>query len=228
MSGFRGRHSGTATMMRMLGWLAVIAACSVLVSIPVRADLVEGQDYVRLNPPQTTNSPGKIEVLEFFSYACHYCYDLHPKVTRWAAKLPSNAVFVRVPVALGHREWGPLVRTYYALESTGDLARLDTPLFDAINKEKQRLFDERSITAWVVAHGVDAEKFTAAFNSFSVSTKSSRAEQMGRTYRIDGTPRLSIDGRYVAFGRTHDEMLTIARELIDKAAKEGRLTKQTE
>ena len=65
-----------------------------------------------------------MEVIEFFSYACPHCYELQPHVLKWAAQLPANAAFVRVPVSFGRREWGQLSRAFYALEATGDLERL--------------------------------------------------------------------------------------------------------
>ena len=34
---------------------------------------VENKDYTRLATPQPQGVPGKVEVLEFFSYACPHC-----------------------------------------------------------------------------------------------------------------------------------------------------------
>jgi thiol:disulfide interchange protein DsbA len=181
---------------------------------------VENQDYVKLVPAQTPQTKGKVEVIEFFSYMCPHCEALHPLLTKWAAQLPSNAVLVKVPVAFGRRDWGLMVRTYYTLQHTGDLARLDEPLFKAIHKEHQRFSDEDSITAWVAQHGVDAGKFREVFNSFDISTKASRADQLSRDYKINGVPHLTVDGKYSVTGRTYEDMLKIARQLVDKSAAE--------
>jgi thiol:disulfide interchange protein DsbA len=200
-------------------WL-IAAACFALCSLPARADLVEGTDYLTIEPAQPSGTQGKIEIVEFFSYACSHCFDMHPKVTRWAAGLPANASFVRVPVALGRREWGVLVRTYYALESLGELQRLDNVIFDAIHREKVRLFDESSVTLWLAQQGVPAGKFNAAFNSSQTSEKALRAEQMSYDYKVSGTPFVVVGGKYAVLGRTHDQTLSIAKELIDKVAAE--------
>lgn len=206
----------------VLQGLVAVALCALAFSLPSRSEPVEGRDYERLAAPQAPESAGKIEVLEFFSYGCPHCNTFHPLVSQWSAQLPGNVNFIRVPVSMGHAQWGQLVRAYYALQATGNLARLDTALFDAIHKEKQPLFNEASITAWAVQHGVDAAKFTAAYNSFDVSARSSRAEQLSRNYQVDGIPRIVVDGKYVPLGSSFDQVLVNATQLIGKSASNAR------
>jgi protein dithiol oxidoreductase (disulfide-forming) len=198
--------------------LRVVAALLCVLAAPAYAQ-VQGQDYELLSPPQPA-STDKIEVVEFFSYACPHCYALQPHVLKWAAQLPANAAFVRVPVSFGRREWGQLSRAYYALEATGDLARLDDALFEAIHKQHRQLFSLDQLAAWASDNGVDAAKFRAAFESPGVSAKAMRAEQLSRDYKVNGVPSLIVDGKYVAKGHTHEDMLKIARQLVDKSAAE--------
>lgn len=178
---------------------------------------VEGRDFTRLTPPQTPGSPGKVEVVEFFSYACPHCHALDPLISKWEADLPANAVLVQVPVAFGRREWGQLVRAHYALESIGALDRLGHALFKAIHEENQPLFNEETIAAWVATQGADAAGFRTAFNSAAVSAKATRAEQMSRDYQVSGVPHLAVDGKYVVAGHSYEDMLKTARQLIDKS-----------
>jgi thiol:disulfide interchange protein DsbA len=134
-----------------------------------------GQDYQLLTPPQPTSSADKVEVIEFFSYGCPHCAAMAPQIEKWAAQLPANTTFVRVPVSFGRREWGQLSRAYYALEATGDLARLDERCSREFTRSTEPLFSEER---WRVAaeHGVEAAKFRAAFESPGVSAKAMRAE----------------------------------------------------
>ena len=158
-----------------------------------------------------------MEVVEFFSYGCPHCYHLQPLLAQWkTAELPANAVLVRVPVSLGRREWGQLVRAFYTLEATGDLERLDDKLFDAIHKDGQRLFDIDTLAAWAAQNGIDANKFRTQFNSPEVSAKAMRAEQLAREYKISGVPTITVAGKYRALGKDYPDMLRITRELIDK------------
>jgi thiol:disulfide interchange protein DsbA len=199
--------------------LRIVAILLCALALPAYAQ-VQGQDYRLLTPPQATSTQDKVEVIEFFSYGCPHCYALQAQVVKWAAELPANAAFVRVPVSFGRREWGQLSRAFYALEATGDLARLDDALFDAIHKEKRALFDEDNLAAWAAEHGVEAGKFRAAFQSPGVSAQAMRAEQLSRDYKINSVPSIIVDGKYLVLGSTHEEMLKIARQLVDKSAAE--------
>ena len=207
--------------IRALLMIAALGLGATLSQSDANAEAVAGRDYTALQPAQRTDSPGKVEVIEFFSYGCPHCADLHSKVTAWQKALPKDAVFKRVPVGFGRPAWDNLARAYYALEATGDLAKLDGLLYEAIHKQGQSLVDGASLTAWVGRNGGDAARFTAAFNSFSVSTKAARAQELTKSYRITAVPTFTVDGRYSVIGHSEDQMLSTAAELIGKARAES-------
>src|SRR5688572_4436916 len=205
--------------------MRIVAALFCVLAAPAYAQ-VQGQDYELLTPPQAAASQDKVEVIEFFSYACPHCYALQPQVVKWAAELPANATFVRVPVSFGRREWGQLSRTFYALEATGDLARLDDTLFEAIHRQLGHLLCLNQLAAWAAENGVDAAKFRAAFESPGVSAKAMRAEQLSRDDKVNGVPSGIVAGKYIAKGRTHEDMLKVARQLVDKSAAQRKTAKR--
>ena len=102
----------------LLPW--VLAAVLAVHSTPPHAQAVEGTDYRKVEPPLPTDSPGKIEVIEFFSYGCPHCEAFYPLVSAWAAKLPHDVVFKRVPVSFNRPAWIALARAYYALQAAGE------------------------------------------------------------------------------------------------------------
>ena len=183
------------------GWLLAITLAMLAVILPVRAELAVGRDYLPIVPAQMTDTPAKIEVIEFFSYGCPHCSEFHPIVGKWAAALPSDVTFKRVPVTFGRPQWASLARLFYALEATGDLARLDNAVFDALHRAGSKLYDDKSITEWVTGQGIDARKFTEAYNSFSVVSKAKRADQMVQAYKIQGVPAMAVDGKYLVTGK---------------------------
>jgi thiol:disulfide interchange protein DsbA len=134
-------------------------------------------------------------------------------LSRWLSTLPKDASFKRVPVGLGHPEWEALARAYYALQSTGDVDRLNSQIFEDIHKNHVWLYDETSITAWVGKHGVNIAKFTAAFRSFNVNMTAGQAEQKAEDFRIPGVPTLAIAGKYTVDG-DQAKMLTTSDQLI--------------
>ena len=192
-----------------------LAAMALSLSAPARAQLVEGKDYRLLTPPRPTSSPGKIEVVEFFSYACPHCAKFNPLVSAWLAKQPKDVAFKRVAVSYGRPAWMNLSRAYYALESTGDLKKLDAALFRAIHDDHQNLFDEQSIADWVGKEGGDAARFANAYVSFGVNNETVQADQMAEDFGIDAIPTLAVNGRYVVISPTQaaDEEQTF-RELL--------------
>jgi thiol:disulfide interchange protein DsbA len=199
---------------------ALVAA--LLLAQVARADLVEGKDYAKLAAAQPTGTPGKVEVIEFFSWGCPHCYEFQPTLLPWTKQLPPSVAFVRVPLSLGRREWGALSRAYYTLQSLGELARLDEALFDAIHKDGVRLFDEESLTVWASRHGVDPTKFGSEYNSAATTSKVMKAEQMARDYRVASVPTLTIGGQYVVLGHLvdgKDNRLVVAQQLVDRMTR---------
>jgi protein dithiol oxidoreductase (disulfide-forming) len=182
-----------------------------------------GQPYRELATPQPTMSPGKIEVLEFFSYGCPHCNEFYPLLNAWLAKQPKDIVLRREAVSLGHAPWVNLARAYYALKVSGDLPQLDGALFHALHEEQLPLVDEQSLADWVGKKGGDAGKFTAAYTSFGVNNQTVQSDAMVQKYTIEGIPALIIDGRYLALGDTHEEMLANA----DKAIAVTRAARKT-
>jgi protein dithiol oxidoreductase (disulfide-forming) len=190
---------------RRATWL--LSLIVLLLSSAPRAALEEGTSFRTLVPPQPRGQGHKIEVVEFFSYGCPHCARLYPLLNAWVAKQPRDVVFRRVPVGFNRDAWINLQRAYYALESSGDLARLDGALFHAIHEERKPLFDESNIADWVGHSGGDADKFTAAYISLGINKQTVQADQMAADFRIEGVPALAVDGRYVAFPRaSQDEM----------------------
>ncbi len=201
------------------GWLAALTVGFFVVAAPAQAQLVAGRDYTVIEPAQPADTPSAIEVVEFFSYACPHCSDLNPMIHQWAAKLPSDVVFKRVPVSF-NPFYELMARLFYSLETTGDLARLDEPLFNAIHVKGLKLINEKSITEWVTSQGVDALKFGDAWKSFNVNSKTKRADQMARNFRIQGVPAIAVDGRYLVGGKNLQELMTLTDKVIDKRRSE--------
>lgn len=205
--------------------LRILAVLLCVLAVPAYAQ-VENQDYKKLNLAEPPPATDKVEVIEFFSYACPHCYAMQPLIEKWAAQLPANARLTRVPVSFGRREWGQLSRAFYALEATGDLERLGDKLFEGIHKDHRPLFDEDNLAAWAGEHGVDASKFRAAFESPGVTAQTMRAEQLSRLFTINSVPSVVVDAKYLAGGKTHEETLQIARQLVDKSVAERKTAKR--
>jgi thiol:disulfide interchange protein DsbA len=182
---------------------------------------VPGEDFVAINPPQVTDSPGKIEVIEFFWYRCPHCYALEPTLEPWVKRLPKDTQFRRVP-AVFNDDWAIDARIFYTLDALGEIPRLHEPLFNAIHQEGgNRLHGDeyaKWVAAWLEKHGVDMKKYDAAFNSFTVSSKLRRARQMTEAFKFDGVPALAVQGRYLV--NASQNMLAVADYLIAETRRQ--------
>jgi thiol:disulfide interchange protein DsbA len=183
----------------------------------------EGIDYLELKPPQPTESAGKIEVIEFFWYRCPHCYDLEPELEAWVKRLPRDAEFKRVP-GVFNDDWAIDARIFYTLEALGEVGRLHRPLFDAIHQHGGvKLRGDayaKWVAEWLSKQGVDLKKYDELYRSFTVQTKTNRAIQMARAYRLDGVPTLAVQGRYVIVASSSRKaMLSTTDFLIGEARR---------
>ena len=190
---------------------------------------VEGTDYIELKPAQAVDTPGKIEIIEFFWYRCPHCYALEPDLEAWVKRLPRDVQFKRIPGVL-NEDWAVDARIFYALEAIGEVERVHRPLFNAIHQQGGvRLRGDvfaKWVAEWLAKQKVDMAKYDAAFHSFSVESKLRRAGQMASAYRLEGVPTLSVQGRYLVLASTSQRgMLSTADFLIGETRKQPPKTK---
>jgi thiol:disulfide interchange protein DsbA len=142
---------------------------------------------------------GKIEVVEFFWYACPHCNAFEPRLEEWVKRLPKDVSFRRAPVAF-RNDFVPLQKLYYTLEAMNLVDTLHRKAFYAIHVDKQQLNRDEAVIAWAAKQGIDQAKFVETYNSFGVSTKVSKATQLQDAYTLAGVPALGIGGRYYTDG----------------------------
>jgi len=155
---------------------------------------VAQQPFTVLSPPQPTE-PGKVEVIEFFWYACPHCYHLEPSVVSWSKNAPKDVVFKRMPAASGG--WDKLASVYFTLEAMGILEQYHAKVFDAIHKQNINLAQPSVREEWLAKQGIDVAKYKDVEKSFSVMTKIQRAKQMSASYKVENVPMVVVDGKYV-------------------------------
>jgi protein dithiol oxidoreductase (disulfide-forming) len=209
------------TPQRFTSIFLLLAAALFAGSASARIEM--GRDYDELITPQPTTSKGKIEVLEFFSYACSHCAKMDPALEPWVKKLPKDVAFSRSPVTF-NEQITPLVKAYFALEGMKLVEKFTPRLFTAIH-QTQELNDigERGIAEWMGTQGVDEKKFAAAMSSFTVAGKTKHAMQMQQSYNINGIPTFVVDGKYATgpeLTGSEQNTLRVLNELIAKARQE--------
>ena len=175
-----------------------------------------GTHYTVITPPQPTSTDdGKIEVTEIFMFACPGCFAFEPHLQRWLEKKADYINFVRIPAA-----WNPTAeihaRAYYTAEALGKLGEIDEPFFTAFHTQRNYLETEAKLADFFEQHGVDKATFARTFNSFAVTAKLKRAEELIGRYGVESTPSVVVNGKYLATGRmagTYEAWFAIVDEL---------------
>jgi thiol:disulfide interchange protein DsbA len=186
-----------------------------------------GVDYVVLDYPQPPlEASDKIEVLDFFGYWCPHCFQFAGDLEAWQRRLPADVAYRHVPVAFNPSE-NPLSTTFYALQTLNRLDDMHVKVFKAIHVEKKKLFDPNEIADFMAANGIDRAKWLSVYNSFSVASAVARANQTWQSYRIDGTPTLACDGRFltspsIAHNRGNAGALAVMDYLLERVRSEKR------
>jgi thiol:disulfide interchange protein DsbA len=203
--------------VRVLGGAAAAALGS---SVWAQGGPAEGVNFKRLEAAQPVGvDAGKVEVLEFFSYACPSCFQFDSFIEAWKAKQGPEVSFRRIPVPfLMSAEL--FQRSYFALESMGALAAGHARIFNAVHIERQRLSKPEEVAQVVAKAGVDSDKFQQAYSSFGVAGRVAQAQRLAQAYRIEGVPTLVVQGRWTtspSMARGNPEALAVLDHLVGLA-----------
>ena len=176
--------------------------------------------YVPVEPAQAVEAPaGKIEVIEFFSYACIHCYRLNSLAKAWASAQPPDVVFRRIPVTFDRPQLVPLARLFYALEANGLLGAHDEAVFAAIHDKGESLMTEEAVLAWVAARGIEMKTFRAAWDAPETQARLDRAAAQTRAYQVNGTPAIYAAGRWAVkleAASGYEHLMELTGKLVDK------------
>jgi thiol:disulfide interchange protein DsbA len=188
---------------------------------------VEGRNYVLLNPVQHTHvAPGKVEVLEVFSYGCPACDAFQPTMGKLARSLPANAQMALLPASFSAAEDMPMLqRAFFAAQTLGVADKAHQSIFDAVWKSGElAVVDpithrskaplptlEDAARCYGRITGVKPEEFLRAAHSFGVEVKMRATDAQISAMQVPGTPCLVVDGKY----RVELDTLSSAADVID-------------
>jgi thiol:disulfide interchange protein DsbA len=214
-------------MVRRFNWLvlvfALIASGSALAQDgKVIAVLELGKNYREIAQQPVANA-AKIEVIDFFFYACPYCNELRPTLERWRASLPADVEFRRMPV-IRHDSWEPLARTYFTLEALGAAERLHEAVYVGYHDEELHMSKPDVMADWAQRQGLNRDEWLKIYQSDAVTRKVEMARKATKDYDIRGTPSLVIGGRYLtSSGLTDDvKLVTPVADLLIELARKRR------
>ena len=181
---------------------AIVLAMADTEAAPREWQFEEGKDYFRLVPTQpTVGGPDKIEVGELFMYSCPHCRNLDPILSKWAAELPPEVRFVRIPAIFNSAAQlhAQMFYTAELLASSDTLTEFDqfhSTVFEEFHRRGNRLMSVEAIERLFSRFGVSPDDFNKAWNSFPVNQKIRVAADLGRRYGAASVPTVIVNGKY--------------------------------
>lgn len=224
---------------KLFGSLALALVTSLgLATVAGAAPIEAGKQYDVLPQPQRTNvAPGKVEVMEVFSYGCPACDNFQPTMKKLKAALPANAQMVYLPASWHPEEnWPTFQRAYLTAKALGVADKAHDQMFDAIwnsgelailqgitqGPPKKNLPTIDDIARFYQkVTGTKAADFVAASKSFSVDLKMRQADSQIIAMKVSGTPTLIVNGKYRLIGdvmNKPDDVISVVKFLIAKEA----------
>lgn len=177
-----------------------------------------GVDYVELADGQPyAPSNGQVEVAEVFGYICSHCANFEPLFVAWKSKLPADVKISLVPASLGGA-WMTYAQAFYAAQTLGVLEQSHEAVFAALHRQQSLSpsATPEQIGSFYAQFGVDPKTFTSTMQGFAVAGSINRSREFAVRSRIEGTPSLVIDGKYLVSvdQRGYGPMLRTAEFLI--------------
>lgn len=184
-------------------------------------DATEGIEYEVLAQPQKVENSEKIQVIEFFSYACPHCYNLEPSVNKWLKNKPDNIEFIQVP-AIFNAQWEAFAKIYFAAEVLGVVDKVHPIIFEAIHGKGKKIKKLDDLKAIFTANGISSDDFDNTLNSFSVDSKIRSAKIMTQKYAVKSVPLVIVNGKYKTnspMAQGHDNVFKVVDHIINTIVK---------
>lgn len=198
---------------RMLALFCALFAAQAVHSAP-QADV----EYKLIKPAQPVMGK-KIEVIEFFSYACPHCGEFEPALQGWLKRKPKDVDYRMIPMVF-RAQWKPPAKLFYTLETMGIVDQYHQKVYDAFYKQNKELTTDQAVKDWAKSVGVDSAKFEQTYDSFAVDTKVQRGATIAKAYGVQFTPSIAVNGKYytgpsMAGGHDYAKFFGVLDELID-------------
>lgn len=215
---------------------AILSSVAAMLATPALSQEAEFREFEHYRELPTRFETADINsdtvvVTEMFSYICVHCFTFERDLEVWLPKQDHTVKFEREHVVFSGTSLS-LARAFYAAEELGVTEKIHMPMFTAIHVNGlrmnqpdllQRLFEGRGETS--------ATDFQAAFTGFNVENRVRRSDALVRGWRINKTPTMVVDGRYIAGGthtRNNRQILAVVDFLVEKVLEERRSQRSTD
>ena len=184
--------------MRLMKFVVgALMMSAVALSSASPADPKNGVEYKTLAAPQPVDTGKKVEVLEFFDYACPHCFAFDPSLTAWVKKQGDAIVFKRMHISRSGTDL-PQEKMFFTLSAMGLLNdAMHGKIFNEMHVNRNRMNRDELVFDFIAKQGIDKQKFIDTYRGFGVAGSVRKSVSMMDAYGIDSWPMIAIDGKYV-------------------------------
>ncbi|WP_019557820.1 thiol:disulfide interchange protein DsbA/DsbL [Thiomicrorhabdus arctica] len=158
--------------------------------------LMPGVEYKKIPTPHVI-APYTKTVVEVFGYSCPHCYHLEPSLNHWLKDKPADVHFERMPVVFNNPNWIFMAKVFYTAQELGVLEQSHEAFFNALHRDKKELYTVEKIAEFFTQFGVKEADFIGTFKGFKVDQLVRKAQQLTRSYGIEGVPSIVVNGKYL-------------------------------
>lgn len=209
-------------MNRIPSFLVSLALAVSAATLPATSAHGAGIDptgkYDLVTPPQPTDTPDKVEVVEVFWYGCPHCFTFLPSMEQYKKSKP-DYVAVRHMPAIFRDSWVAHARAFYTADLLGVQKQIHRPLFEAIHLRKQPLDTREELMKLFEKYGVSNDDFNKTYDSFAVATLLRKSQVMQQRYGVRGTPTVIVNGKYRVSGSlagSPENMIKVIEALVER------------
>ncbi len=188
-----------------------------------KAQIQEGQHYIRMETPLKVSTGDKIEVREMFWYGCPHCNQLEPTIINWLKTKPENAEFIPMPAVFSQR-WIFHAKVYYTLKALGIEEKAHPMVFESIHSKRKPINNTKQLTKFLKANfDIDASKVESAYNSFTVDSNMRSANAYSVKSGANGVPTIIVDGKFrtsVQAAGGNNQLFAVVDQLVALAQSE--------
>ena len=211
------RKTSNITFVRnaILGGIAfiviVILGYSILYAVGV-LDPNRGDLYFTFPDREIKNDP--IEVVEFFSYACPNCKELHGLLASWERSLPDDVTLREVHVAHSLQTTN-LARIHVTLDQRNVVPQNQRRIFEEAEKRPQTFETLESTAEFFDGHGIEKSQFERIAESDRVQSLLDTEAEFVRELGVIAVPTFLVANKYlVRSGTTQQETVRVLKKVI--------------
>ena len=178
---------------------------------------IEGR-YDVLQPPQSTETGDRIEVVDVFWYGCPHCYTFLPYMEAYDETKPEYVEVRRLP-AIFRKSWAAHARAWYVSELLGVTDRTHRALFEEIHENRNPTDHRETLAAFFERQGVDRAEFEKTWDSFAVESLVRKSSLMQKRYGVRGTPSVIVNGKYRVTGGlagSYNNVIAVVTALVER------------